>query len=153
MDLGSVFCPSPRGGVRRATVEVVRFKFGLTGHFIVFIWIFHTIPSFARCWLIWMGWVKAFGRPWKLRREVVTQARCGMTKFNNRDFQIRLRQRLRVRVFSTCTRCACATACGSHVNSFCLQNHVAVLTRTTRFSTNLVPRLRLHCRCKGELKG
>ena len=98
MDLGSVFCPSPRGGVRRATVEVVRFKFGLTGHFIVFIWIFHTIPSFARCWLIWMGWVKAFGRPWKLRRKVVTQSRCGMTKFNNRDLQIRLRQRLRVRV-------------------------------------------------------
>ena len=30
---------------------------------------------------------------------------------------------------------------------------VAVLTPTTRFSTILVPRLRVHYRCKGELKG
>ena len=38
-------------------------------------------------------------------------------------------------------------------DSFCRQNLVAVLTPTTRFSTNLVPRLRVHYRCKGELKG
>ena len=52
-----------------------------------------------------------------------------------------------------CTRCACPIAWGCHVNSFCRQNLVAVLTPTTRFSTNLVPRLRVHYRCKGELKG
>ena len=48
--------------------------------------------------------------------------------------------------------CACPIAWGCHVNSFCRQNLVAVLMRTTRFSTNLVPRLRVHYRCKGELK-
>ena len=40
-----------------------------------------------------------------------------------------------------------------HVNSFCRQILVAVLTPKTRFSTNLVSRLRVHYRCKGELKG
>ena len=55
--------------------------------------------------------------------------------------------------FSMYTRCACPIAWGCHVNSFCRQNLVAVLTPTTRFSTNLVPRLRVHYRCKGELKG
>ena len=37
-----------------------------------------------------------------------------------------------------------------HVNSFCRQNLVAVLTPTT---TNLVPQMRVHYRCKGQLKG
>ena len=55
--------------------------------------------------------------------------------------------------FSTCTRCACPIAWGCHVNSFCRQNLVAVLTPTTRFSRKVVPRLRVRCRCKGELKG
>ena len=55
--------------------------------------------------------------------------------------------------FSMCTRCACLIAWGCHVNSFCRQNLVAVLTPTTRFSTNLVPRLRVLYRCKDELKG
>ena len=52
-----------------------------------------------------------------------------------------------------CTRRACPIACSCHVNSFCRQNLVPVLTLTTRFSTNLVPRLRVYYRCKGELKG
>ena len=55
--------------------------------------------------------------------------------------------------FSMCTRCACPIAWGCNVNSFCRQNLVAVLTPTTRFSTNLVPRVRVLDRCKGELKG
>ena len=44
-------------------------------------------------------------------------------------------------------------AWGYHVNSFCRQILVVVLTPTTRFSTNLVPWLRVHYKCKGELKG
>ena len=61
----------------------------------------------------------------------------GDTLFVSGHLLIRLRQRLQVRVFQ-CVPAAHAR--GSHVNSYCRQNLVAVLTRTTRFSTNLVPR-------------
>ena len=83
---------------------------------------------------------------------LLTSERLVAYRLINRDLQIRLRLRVRVRVFQ-CVPGAHARLWGCHVNSFCRQNLVAVLTPTTRFSTNLVPRLRVHYRCKGELKG
>ena len=69
------------------------------------------------------------------------------------DLQIRLRLRLRVqvRVFQ-CVPGAHARL-REAVTSTRSVVKIAVLTPTTRFSTNLVPRLRVHYRCKGELKG
>ena len=57
-----------------------------------------------------------------------------------RDLQIRLRLRVRVRVFQFVP--SAHARLREAVNSFSRQNLVAVLTPTTRFSTNLVPRVR-----------